>query len=149
MFLKSSNVLVFFILFSFITLKAQPQIELIGSKQARPGYGAGFKVKIARNGITGLMRFVCNIPKGCTVNELKVSSATISSKENEMRAIWLSVPLRDTIFQDWEMKIPENAKGKYTISGQLEYFKDGKKHSVPCNSIEIHLTPYFTRYLED
>jgi hypothetical protein len=149
MFSKSNSLHFLFLLMSFSSLIAQPQIELRGSKQARPGYGAGLKLKIARNGVTGLMRFVCNIPKDCSVNELNVSSATISTSENEMRAVWLSVPLRDTIFQEWEMKIPEDAKGKYTISGHLEYFKDGVKKSVPCNSIEIHLSPFFTRYLED
>jgi len=130
-------------------LIAQPKIELIGSRQARPGYGAGLKIKITRNGVTGLMRFVCNVPKNCSVNELKVSSATLSYTENELRAVWLSVPLRDTIYQEWELKIPENAKGKYSISGQLEYFHDGVKKTIPSNVAEIYLSPYFTRYLEN
>lgn len=149
MFSKSNSLNFLFLLMSFSTLIAQPQIEFKGSKQARPGYGAGLKVKIARNGVTGLMRFVCDIPKDCSVNELNVTSAIISTSDNEMRAVWLTVPLKDTIFQEWEMKIPEDAKGKYTINGHLEYFKDGVKKSVPCNSIEIQLSPYFTRYLED
>ena len=149
MFLKNNSLIFLCLLLSFSSLIAQPQIELRGSKQARPGYGAGLKIKIARNGVTGLMRFVSNVPKDCSINELNVSSATISTSDNEMRAVWLSVPLKDTIFQEWEMKIPEDAKGKYTINGHLEYFKDGVKKSVPCNSIEIQLSPYFTRYLED
>jgi len=149
MFLKSSSTLVFFILLSTKVLLSQPKVELLSSSQARPGYGAGFKIKIARNGATGLMRFVSNIPKECTVNELKINSAMLSSTENELRAVWLSVPLRDTIFQEWELKIPENAKGKYVIGGKLEYFVDGEKKSVSSNTVEIYLTPFFTRYLNE
>jgi hypothetical protein len=132
-----------------LSLNAQPKVELFSARQARPGLGAGLKIKIARNGVTGMMRFVSNIPGGCSISELKISSATLSSTGNEMRALWLSVPLRDTIYQEWELKIPENAKGKYTINGRLEYFVDGVKKSVPSNSIEIILTPYFTRYIEN
>lgn len=148
MFLRSNNILFVFLFWS-CSMLAQPEIELTGSLQARPGYGAGLKIKIARNGITGPMRFVSEIPKGCTVNELKISSATLTTSGNELRAIWLSVPLRDTIVQQWEMKIPEDAKEKFVISGHLEYFKDGIKKTVTCNSIEIHLSTYFTRYLEN
>jgi hypothetical protein len=149
MFLKSSSFYCIVLCFIGGAIFAQPSVELTGNTQARPGFGAGLKIKIARNGITGLMRFVSTIPENCSASELKVYSSTLSTNNNELRIIWLSVPLRDTIFQEWELKIPENAKGKYVISGQLEYFVEGVKKTVPSNSLEINLTPYFTRYLEE
>jgi len=149
MFFKSSNILYFFLFWNFSTMIAQPKIELLGSHQARPGFGAGLRIKIARNGVTGPLRFVSNIPNGCSINELSISSAVLSTSENILRAVWLTAPLRDTIVQEWEMKIPENAKGKYTLNGHLEYFEDGVMKTIPSNLIEIYLTPYFTRYLEN
>jgi hypothetical protein len=149
MLFKNNKLLILLFCLSFQNIIAQPKVEIFSSQQARPGFGAGIKIKIARNGITGLMRFVSEIPEGCTVNEMTVSSATLISYDNKLSALWLSVPLRDTIFQEWEMRIPETAKGKYIIKGRLEYFENGDKKSVSSNETEIQMSYYFSRYLED
>jgi hypothetical protein len=134
--------------FLFQTLQAQPDAFLTGAAQVRPGVGAGVELMIIRNGITGPVRFVQEIPAGWEAATLPVFNAQLSTVSNQLRIGWLNFPLRDTVKIAYELKIPISTPigNQYQLNGRIEYFEGRRIRQVDIKPLQIKTVKFYSRF---
>jgi hypothetical protein len=126
---------------------AQPSAEQSGPVQVRPGFGTCLQLMVYRNGITGPVRFIQDLPAGWSADKLPVFNAELRVTDNKMRITWLNFPLKDTVTIAYEIKVPEKAAiGQViSLSGRLEYFEQGKIKQVAVKPQTIKTVKFYSR----
>jgi len=146
MHLKNNSVLTLFILLAGLCA-AQPKVSLTGPEQARPGAGTGLVLKIERNGVQGIVRFIQEMPAGWEIIPSFEPFPGVSVEDGFHKAVWLSFPLADTVVYSYLLRIPPTENKTVILKGRLEYFENGKLVSFNVPAFEVKLRRHFSRFL--
>lgn len=129
-------------------MMAQPHAHFEASSYGRPGFGAGIKIRVATKGYSGPMRFIQTLPKGWSAQTLEINQdASLSIEGQQLRILWLSTPLQDTVDYYYELNIPANQpQGTLELEGRLEYYQADLKKTQAITPARLRVMPYFSRY---
>lgn len=128
-------------------LHAQPILKLNGPSQARYGLSTSVNAVITRNGITGPVRLIAEIPNDWVLKRAVNEKAILSQESNLVRAIWLDFPVKDTVMCSMQINIPVTFRGKGIVNAHLEYFDQNQKKSVSSAPFSIDVKKFYSRIL--
>ncbi|MFM2285753.1 MAG: hypothetical protein RLZZ543_1250 [Bacteroidota bacterium] len=128
-------------------VQAQPILKLNGPSQARYGLSTSVNAVILRNGITGPVRLVAEIPSEWLLKKAVNEKALFSQDANWVKAVWLDFPVKDTVMCSMQMSIPASFRGKGIINAHLEYFDQNQKKTVKTAPFTIDVKKYYSRII--
>jgi hypothetical protein len=128
-------------------VQAQPILKLNGPSQARYGLSTSVNAVIIRNGITGPVRLVAELPNDWLLKKAVNEKALYSQDGHWVKAVWLDFPVKDTVMCSMQMNIPSSFRGKAIINAHLEYFDQNLKKSVSTAPFSIDVKKYYSRIL--
>lgn len=102
-----------------------------------------FKVELSftKKHIDGFAKLTETIPNGFSATQDKVQGAVFSVEANEVKLLWLSVPIENEFTVSYFIQANATANnGENTITGVLSYLdeEDTKKINVPSTSFELN-----------
>ncbi len=127
------------------SLSAQPEFSMTGPSQGRFGMSTSINFQIIRKSVRGPVRLVAEVPENWSFITPLVESALYSQTGQNVRAVWLDFPIKDTVICSMQLAIPETHRGNVVIKAHLEYFSNGEKKQVGCAPFPINIRKYYSR----
>jgi len=134
------------LLFISCVVYSQPNAKIIAPSQARIGLSTTVNVQILSKNITGPARITINVPDNWDLEKYPGEIATVSQSNNQVRAIWLEFPRKDTVDVVFMLQLPTtNEKGNFMLSGWMDYMENGNPKRVEINQHTFKVVKYYTR----
>lgn len=130
---------------TYTGLRAQPEVRLYGPGQAKAGVYTGITLSIKRNGISGPVRFVQELPRNWKAELFPGARVHLSQTGTTLRLAWLSFPLKDSIHCSYGLRIPDDTGDEYLLGGTLEYFENGTLRQLPVTPHRVKLVKFYSR----
>jgi hypothetical protein len=105
-----------------------------------PGETFLVELSIQKNGITGLGKIIDNLPKGFIATEIESNGAIFSTKGNQVKFLWMTLPSEENFIVSYKVKIDNSVTGNKVIDGKMSYLDGNETKTVLITGTIIKIT---------
>ena len=102
----------------------------LSSTDISPGETFKVELTVQKNGITGLGKIIENLPQGFIATEIESNGAIFSTKENQVKFLWMTLPTEEKFIVSYKVKLDDNTTGSKVINGKMSYLEGDETKTV-------------------
>lgn len=115
-------------------------VRTFDANKVAPGQTFMVSIKVNKAGISGLGKIIDNIPVGFTASELKNNGAIFSTKGNQVKFLWMTLPSEDSFEVSYKVKVDDNLDGNKVIDGKMSYLEGDETKTILIDGTSIEIT---------
>ena len=98
------------------------------------------KISVSKKGITGLGKIIDDLPEGFIATEIESNGAIFSTKENQVKFLWMTLPSEETFTVSYKIKLDNKITGSKVIEGKMSYLDGDETKTVLIEGTSIITT---------
>lgn len=110
------------------------------ASKVAPGQTFLVTLRVDKASISGLGKIIDNIPVGFTATEMKNNGAIFSTKGNQVKFLWMTLPSEDSFDVSYKVKVDENITGNKVIDGKMSYLEGDETKTILIDGTSVEIT---------
>lgn len=105
--------------------------------EVQPGQIFKVSLTVDKKAISGLGKIIDNIPSGFSAIEDKNNGAIFSTKGNQVKFLWMTLPSEDQFEVSYKLKVNPDITGNKVIDGKMSYILNDETKTILIDGTNI------------